>query len=126
MDYKHSCVIDAQNLYKTFVLVLLVENEEHQQEEQIQYYELLEGEMLVDTAPPVMRPYAGAVGLVRPKWDADTAQWVEDASMEEIAAWEKEHPAPEVPEPEPEPEPSGDYVTYGELAKAIREGVNAV
>lgn len=126
MDYKHSCVIDAQNLYKTFVLVLLVENEEHQQEEQIQYYELLEGEMLVDTAPPVMRPYAGAVGLVRAKWDADTAQWVEDASMEEIAAWEKEHPAPEEPEPEPEPEPSGDYVTYGELAKAIREGVNAV
>ena len=126
MDYKHSCVIDAQNLYKTFVLVLLVENEEHQQEEQIQYYELLEGEMLVDTAPPVMRPYAGAVGLVRAKLDADTAQWVEDASMEEIAAWEKEHPAPEEPEPEPEPEPSGDYVTYGELAKAIREVVNAV
>ena len=30
------------------------------------------------------------------------------------------------PEPEPEPEPSGDYVTYGELAAAIREGVNAV
>lgn len=124
MDYKHSCVIDAQNLYKTFVLVLLAENEEHEQEEQIQYYELLEGEMLVDTAPPVMRPYAGAVGLVRPKWDADTAQWVEAATEEEIAAWEKEHPAPEVPEPEPEP--SGDYVTYGELAQAIRKGVNAV
>ena len=122
MDYKHSCVIDAQNLYKTFVLVLLVEDEEQQQEEQIQYYELLEGELLVDTAPPVMRPYAGAVGLIRPKWDADTAQWVEAATEEEIAAWEAEHPAPEVPEPEP----SGDYVTYGELAKAIREGVNAV
>ena len=122
MDYKHSCVIDAQNLYKNFVLVLLVEDEEQQQEEQIQYYELLEGELLVDTAPPVMRPYAGAVGLIRPKWDADTAQWVEAATEEEIAAWEAEHPAPEVPEPEP----SGDYVTYGELAKAIREGVNAV
>ena len=122
MNYKHSCVIDAQNLSKTFVLVLLVEDEEQQQEEQIQYYELLEGELLVDTAPPVMRPYAGAVGLIRPKWDADTAQWVEAATEEEIAAWEAEHPAPEVPEPEP----SGDYVTYGELAKAIREGVNAV
>lgn len=31
---------------------------------------------------------------------------------------------PNVPEPEPEPEP--EYVTYAELAKAIREGVNAV
>lgn len=29
-------------------------------------------------------------------------------------------------EPEPEPEPSGnDYVTYDELAKAIKEGVNS-
>ena len=32
-------------------------------------------------------------------------------------------PAP-IPEPEPEPEP--EYVTYEELAAAIREGVNAV
>lgn len=128
MDYKHSCVIDAQNLYKTFVLVLLVESEEGQQEEKIQYYTLQDGEQLVDTAPPVMRPYAGATGLISPKWDAGTSAWVEAASEEEIAAWEAEHPAPEVPEPEPEPapEPSGDYVTYAELAQAIREGVNAV
>ena len=94
MEYKHSCVVDAQNLYKTFVLVLLVENEEHQQEEQIQCYKLLEGEMLVDTAPPVMRPYAGAAGLVSPKWAADTSAWVEGATEDEIAAWEAEHPAP--------------------------------
>lgn len=34
-------------------------------------------------------------------------------------------PLPE-PEPEPTPEPSGsDYVTYDEMAKAIREGVNS-
>lgn len=26
---------------------------------------------------------------------------------------------------EPEPEPSGEYVTYDELAKAIKEGVNS-
>ena len=116
MDYKHSCVIDAQNFYKTFVLVLLVENEEGQQEEIIQYYTLQDGEQLVDTAPPVMRPYAGAAGFISPKWDADAAAWVEAA--------------PKAPEPEPglepDPEPSGDYVTYGELAAAIREGVNAV
>lgn len=30
------------------------------------------------------------------------------------------------PEPEPEPEPGPEYVSYGELAKAIREGVNRV
>lgn len=28
--------------------------------------------------------------------------------------------------PEPEPEPAQEYVTYAELAAAIREGVNAV
>ena len=30
------------------------------------------------------------------------------------------------PEPEPEPEPGPEYVTYEELAAAIREGVNGV
>lgn len=38
-------------------------------------------------------------------------------------AWKAEHPDPG---PDPGPEPSGDYVTYGELAEAIREGVNSV
>ena len=101
MNYKHLCVIDAQNLYKTFVLVLHVENEEHQQEEQIQHYEMLEGEMLVDTVPPTMRPYAGAAGFIRPKWDAAASAWVEGATEEEVAAWEAEHPAPELPESVP-------------------------
>lgn len=35
-------------------------------------------------------------------------------------AWKESLP------PEPEPEPKPEYVTYAELAKAIREGVNAV
>lgn len=30
------------------------------------------------------------------------------------------------PEPSPEPEPAPEYVTYAELAAAIREGVNSV
>ena len=34
-------------------------------------------------------------------------------------AWEAAHP-------EPEPEPAPEYVTYADLAAAIREGVNAV
>ena len=126
MDYKHSCVIDAQNFYKTFVLVLLVENEEGQQEEKIQYYTLQDGEQLVDTAPPVMRPYAGAAGFISPKWDADAAAWVEAASAEEIAAWEAVHPAPDVPEL---PGPSGDLeqrVTSLEANSATKEDVQAV
>lgn len=36
--------------------------------------------------------------------------------------WEEEQ---NQPEPEPEPEPTGEYVTYDELAKAIKEGVNS-
>ena len=130
MDYKHSCVIDADGNYKTLVLVLLEEGDEGESREAIQYYELLDGEFLVDTAPPVMRPYAGATGLISPKWDADTAAWVEAASEEEIADWEAEHPAPEVPEPS---EPSGDGATkadvqavWDQMAAAIREGVDSV
>lgn len=42
----------------------------------------------------------------------------------DVEAWEAWKAAN--PEPEPGPEPSGDYVTYGELAEAIREGVNSV
>ena len=100
MAYKHSCVVDTNAIYKTLVLVLLVENEEHQQEDQIQHYEMLEGEMLVDAVPPTMRPYAGAAGFIRPKWDADTSVWTEAANEEEIAAWEAERPATELSERE--------------------------
>ena len=96
MGYKNECVIDAQNRYKTLVRVLLTEKGE-----QIQNYEILEGESLIETAPPAMRPYAGAVGFISPRWDADASVWVEAATEEEIAAWEEEHPAPKKPEPVP-------------------------
>lgn len=50
------------------------------------------------------------------------------AVEEDAEAWEAWKEAN--PEPEPGPgtgtEPSGDYVKYGELAEAIREGVNSV
>ena len=96
MDYKHSCVIDAQNLYKTLVLVLRVKTDKGE-EWQVQSYVLQEGEQLVDIAPPTMRPYAGAEGFVSPKWDTDTSSWAEAATPEEITAWEMEHPAPKMP-----------------------------
>lgn len=40
-----------------------------------------------------------------------------------LEAWEAWK---ESPPPDPEPEPATEYVTYAELAAAIREGVNAV
>lgn len=49
-----------------------------------------------------------------PVWDGE--QWAVEALPE---------PDPE-PEPTPEPEPAPEYVTYSELAAAIREGANAV
>ena len=104
MTYKHSCVIDANFIYKTLVLVLLVQADQGQGEEQewkVQNYTLSEGEQLVDTAPPTVRPYAGAAGFVSPKWDSDTSTWIEAATEEEVAAWEAEHPAPELPESVP-------------------------
>ena len=95
MNYKHSCVIDANFIYKTLVLVLLTQVDQGQEQEwKVQNYTLTEGEQLVDTAPPTMRPHAGAAGLVSPKWDADTSAWIEAATGEEIAAWETEHQDP--------------------------------
>lgn len=95
MNYKHSCVIDANFIYKTLVLVLLVQTEQEQtQKWQVQNYTLAEGEQLVDTAPPAMRSHAGAAGFVSPRWDADASAWTEAATEDEIVAWETEHPDP--------------------------------
>lgn len=92
MDYKHCCVIDAQNVYKTLVLVLKEADETGTLQEKVQYYTLAEGDRLIDAIPPVMRPYTGADGLIKPVWNGSA--WVENATGEEIAAWETEHPAP--------------------------------
>lgn len=104
MNYKHCCVVSADGAYKTFVLVLLEEGEDAKTVEIIQHYKLAEGEQLIDTKPLVMRPYAGAAGFIKPRWDS--IGWTEAATDEEIAAWEEENLAPEASEPPPEP--SGD------------------
>ena len=65
----HYCVSDAQNAYKMFVLVLLEQDGTGMQKEVIQYYTLSEGERLIDAAPPVMRPYIGADGFIKPVWE---------------------------------------------------------
>lgn len=102
MNYKHSCVVDAKFIYKTLVLVLLTQADQGEEQEwKVQNYTLAEGEQLIDTAPPIMRPHAGAAGFVSPKWDSDTSAWIEAATEEEVEAWEAEHPAPDLPEKVP-------------------------
>lgn len=85
MKYKHCCVVDADGAYKTFVLVLLEQGEDGETVERVQHYKLAEGEQLIDAHPPAVRPYAGAAGFVKPRWDDDSAAWVEGATVEELA-----------------------------------------
>lgn len=94
MDYKHCCVVNADGVYQTFVLVLLEQNEEGETTENVQGYKMAEGEQLIDTAPPSMRQHAGTSGFITPKWDDDAGAWIEGATAEQIAAWEAEHPDP--------------------------------
>ena len=97
MNYKHCCVIDADGYYQTFVRVLLPEDAVPQ----VQGYLLKNGESLVDMETPANPPYAGAIGLVRPRWDELSNAWVEGATAEEISEFDAEHPAPTQPEPQP-------------------------
>lgn len=112
VNYKHYCVIDSR---KRFVTLVLVHDINGAQE--IQGYTLKLGEALVDTNFPTMRPCAGAEGFINPTWDGFA--WVESATADEISAWEKLHPAEDVPEPEVEPD------VWDELADAYKEGVQS-
>lgn len=95
MDYRYACVIDANSIYQDLVMLHWGrENPAQTQGWQVQGYTLAAGEQLLDAAPPVLRPHAGAAGFVSPKWDSGTSAWVEAATEEEIAAWELAHPDP--------------------------------
>ena len=91
MCYKHCCVVDADGVYKTFVLVLM---EQGENPENVQGYTLAEGERLLDAPPPGIKIQAGGAGFVKPRWDEDAAAWVEGATAEELAAWEAAHSDP--------------------------------
>lgn len=95
---KHCSVIDAVGRHVTYVLVKIrdkpLEDGGTEQVEEVQNYTLKDGEQLVDASPPVMRQHAGSTGFISPIWDG--SQWAETAAADEIAAWEKAHPAPEV------------------------------
>lgn len=70
--------------------------------------------------------YNGFVTLVTAQSEGIAVVTGYEVNTEAWEAWTASLPPDPGPEPEPEPEPTGDYVTYGELAAAIREGVNSV
>lgn len=93
---KCMCVVDSDGNYKEFVLVTISQDEQGLLHT-VHYYELKDGERLVDAEHPTMRPHAGANGFIKPRWNG--TEWTESATPEEITTWELEHPAPPVPAP---------------------------
>ena len=84
MNYKHSCVVDSAGNYKTFVLVLLIQNEDGTVTPKIQSYALNPGDELLDAPPPCK--------FIKPR--LEVTAWIEAATPEEIAEWEADHPNP--------------------------------
>lgn len=114
---KHCSVIDAEGRHVTYVLVKirdkLLEDGGTERVEEVQNYTLKVGEQLVDAQPPVMRQHAGSTGFISPIWDG--SQWAETAAADEIAAWEQEHPAPEI---KPAPMTNAELEAKNKLLKA--------
>ena len=94
MNTKIYCVIDSDNFYRTIIYTSITETPSGEQEEVVVGYKLAEGERLLDVQSPLIKDHAGGAGFVKPRWDEDTAAWVEGATAEELAAWEAEHPDP--------------------------------
>ena len=88
------CVVDADGFYKIFVTVQTEQGADETLTETVLGYKLKEDESLIETLPPGRKAHAGGAGFVKPRWDEDTAAWVEGATAEQIAAWEAEHPDP--------------------------------
>lgn len=119
---KHCSVIDAAGRHVTYVLVKIrdkpLEDGGTERVEEVQNYTLKDGEQLVDAQPPVMRQHAGSTGFLSPIWDG--SKWAETAVADEIAAWEQEHPAPEV-----KPTPKTNAELESENAK-LKQQVSAL
>ena len=118
----HCSVIDAVGRHVTYVLVKIcdkpLEDGGTEQVEEVQNYTLKDGEQLVDASPPVMRQHAGSTGFISPVWGG--SDWQETATADEIAAWEQEHPAPEV-----KPSPKSNAELESENAK-LQQQVSAL
>ena len=119
---KHCSVVDAEGRHVTYVLVKIrdkpLEDGGTEQVEEVQNYTLKDGEQLVDASPPVMRQHAGSTGFISPVWGG--SDWQETAAADEIAAWEQEHPAPEV-----KPAPKTNAELESENAK-LKQQVSAL
>lgn len=119
---KHCSVIDAEGRHVTYVLVKIrdkpLEDGGTERVEEVQNYTLKDGEQLVDASPPVMRQHAGSTGFISPVWGG--SDWQETAAADEIAAWEQEHPAPEV-----KPAPKTNAELESENAK-LKQQVSAL
>lgn len=119
---KHCSVIDAVGRHVTYVLVKIrdkpLEDGGTEQVEEVQNYTLKDGEQLIDAQPPIMRQHAGSVGYIAPVWDG--SDWQETATADEIAAWEQEHPAPEI-----KPAPKTNAELESENAK-LKQQVSAL
>ena len=88
------CVLTSSDIYKRLARVKEEKDSEGLVAKNILGYKLAEGERLLDASPPLIKDHAGSAGFVRPRWDEDTAAWVEGASAEELTTWETEHPDP--------------------------------
>ena len=121
---KHCSVIDAEGRHVTYVLVKIrdkpLEDGGTERVEEVQNYTLKDGEQLVDAQPPVMRQHAGSVGYIAPVWGG--SDWQETATADEIAAWEKEHPAPEIkPAPKSNAELEAENATLRQQVSALAD-----
>lgn len=121
---KHCSVIDAEGRHVTYVLVKIrdkpLEDGSTERVEEVQNYTLKDGEQLVDTQPPVMRQHAGSTGFLSPVWGG--SDWRETATADEIAAWEKKHPAPEIkPAPKSNAELEAENATLRQQVSALAD-----
>lgn len=121
---KHCSVIDAEGRHVTYVLVKIrdkpLEDGGTEQVEEVQNYTLKDSEQLIDAQPPVMRTHAGSVGYIAPVWGG--SDWQETAAADEIAAWEQEHPAPEIkPAPKSNAELEAENATLRQQVSALAD-----
>lgn len=93
---RNCCVVSADAFYRIFVAVQTEQGEDGGVTETVLGYKMTEGEHLLDAQPPLTKAHAGGAGFVKPRWDEGAETWREGATVEELAAWEAEHPAPVV------------------------------
>ena len=99
MDYKYACVIDNENFYKAFVLVI---------NGNVMYYNLCDGDTLIDANAPITKSEDNRDCLLKPVWDHTALKWVEGASENELEEWEFKHPVKPAEPAQPTPDEDRD------------------